>query len=335
MSWRPAIAILSIVLSAIVPIDPDGPLRSFVNVEVAPYVKGVTLEVPFTYVATNVETTNITIHLSSDEASDVLLYARAIVISGSFSSTVTVDGRFLNVDAAMLKFVAWGHQFHVQQQLGMQARQTIELELGASSPFQMTISNHGLIDQYGVTRYLKESLSFEGFDEMIERPYYLDISLGMLAFRVNSEAKLPVTVSLISLLIEDHQQNFSLLRRSVDYTHAYINLKANVIDGIYQLAYHEPLYVNPTTFISSYFPIVGFVATNRLFLPKDRYMTINPLRLKFRFSVSIGNIYHIAYEPLYHFDKALLGSCDSALYCVKTSDVAIDVGNWKEIIVNG
>jgi hypothetical protein len=335
MTARPVVAIVGIVLSSIVPIDPDPPIRAFVNVEVAPYPKGVALDIPFTYVSNMEEATNIAIYISNGEVTNLPLYVRAITISGSFSSTLAIDGRFLEGDMAAIHFVAWGQLFHQEQQLNIYARQTFNLGLGDKSPAQMTTVNHAIIDQYGVTRYLHESLSFSGFRATIERSLYVDIGLDMLSFNAQSEANLPVTIRLISLLIEDHQQNFSLLRRSVDQTHAYLNVRATLVDSTYRLHFQDALYVNPMTLISSYFPIAGFVATNRLFLPKDRYHDINPLRLRFQFKVTMGNIYDVDYESDYYFNQALLGSCSSSLYCVKTSNTTIDVGNWKEIIIDG
>jgi len=335
MTGRPVVAIVGIVLSSIVPIDPDPSIRAFVNVEVAPYPNGVTLDIPFTYVSNMEEATNIAIYISNGEVTNLPLYVRAITMGGSFSSTLTIDGCFLEGDLATIDFVAWGQLFHIEQKLNIHARQIFNLGLGDTSSAQMTTVNHAIIDQYGVTRYLHESLSFSGFTTMIERPLYVDISLDMLSFNAQSEANLPVNISLISLLIEDHQQNFSLLRRSVDQTHAYLNVRATMIDGTYLLTFQDALYVNPMTLISSYFPIAGFVATNRLFLPKDRYHDINPLRLRFQFKVTMGNIYNIDYEPEYYFNQALIGSCSSALYCVTTSNNPIDIGNWKEIIIDG
>ncbi len=328
VKYYPVIA--TILFASVGPIEPI--TRTFANIAVPPYRYRTPITIAFTYQTDVRENTMIEVYFTNSRYNHELLLARALENITSFQGSLSLPADLLSESHADLNFVASGSNFSLMQPLTIYQRQYVPINVSNETGHTyVTTANYATIDSSGAVNYLEESIAFSNFFPIIERDVYLIFDLGAINFMINPIDALNISVSKAQLIISDPYLNFPLLRRSDDGFGALFNYDIITMDDLYQLVLTERLFVDERTLLVSSFPIEGFIETRQIYLPKDRFSALKTMPLTLTFSLSLQNDYAIIYQPLVHYDRALIGSCQTAKYCLTTSWGTIDGGYWKDI----
>ncbi|HAV19564.1 MAG TPA: hypothetical protein DCX17_00880 [Firmicutes bacterium] len=329
------IAVFIIINYAIVgPIEPDDPIRQFINVFAPPYSGATAIEIPFTFESSIRESVTIEILFENDTYARQIIYTRSLDNIISFSSQVTIPSFLLHEEKCLLWLNARNSTFGISRPVAL--FHTTELKITEFQSEGLThavIANINYIDDESVSHLIEEEIWFEGFIATIETAYYGYLTLDNLRINLINPGNQPINFFNFTLRLGDTNHHFPLLRRSIDDAYVLLNLRPIYsIDG-YMLVIDETMYVHPTTFIMSDALIEGFVPSNRLYFPKDRFHELQTTFFIIEGEVTMYNTFSFTYKGLYYFNQALIGPCSHSVYCVTTSDEQKSIGAYEETII--
>jgi|GEM_PF-1465543 len=314
------------------PPDPEPLERLFFNVEGPPYHEAEEYLVNFKYRSPVAESTRFDIFFSSASYKDVLVYSLQVSRALDFAGSLTLPSFLMAGSSAALEFQATGYDFQIIQTLPLYRATRLNIAAFADVAVQsFGLANYCRIDETGTSVCLGEEITFEGYTALLSTDTYLALDLEPLRFRVSQPDGQPIRFFNGYLYIGDPFRALPLFPRTPDNLEAIVPLAIVAEEGGYGIGFTSTFYVEPTTFLTSLWPIGGFVPSAKLYFPKDRFRTLQNLAIQIVFDIAMHNTFAINYETTYFSEQALIGPCLEARYCVTTT-TGLTGGGVPEVV---
>jgi len=312
---------LAIMMAGIIVDPPDSEpyQRTFHDITCPPYSLGVAYPIVFHYRSQVAESTLLEVAFSAGPYQNVLVYSLSLARAQSFTGSFSIPAFLMNYPYGTVTFEATGYDFQFWQPLPIHAKTIVLVEdFDERDERVESIPNYALIDGDGVVYQRAESIVFKEFTHTIETPIYQRLDIETIHMVISQPDSQPIQFSNSYLLIGDPLRLLPLLPRSGDDKSARLPL-AFIKEGTdYRLSLANQFYVDPITFNPSIVPIAGYVPSAYLYLPKDRYKSMRMLSLRLSFDITMHNTFRIDYETSYFSDRAMIGGCQWAAYCITT-----------------
>ena len=158
------------------------------------------------------------------------------------------------------------------------------------------------------------SLNYDVFAN--EEYYQLDISNQSF----NYSCVKPFVYKTAELLYQDVNDIFPYLSKDRrGYIH--ISLKLTQTNNRLQFSFNDLFWVNPHTLQISESKRLGFIRTNKVYLPLGKKDILEGSTFKIKVSEAGVNSSSIEYELTYYSSNNLFGYCENSDYCIKGGNI--------------
>lgn len=307
------------------------------NLTIPPLEDGETYVVNFDYRAYSSGLLDLKVILNHETYHNIPIYQFYQEVNiGYIPFSFSLSGYLTILRDTVLTIVAIKNDKTVSKQVQISKKDQLLIYPHLSGSAYESFSSIAKIDELGNVSHIKERLSFNSFEPIVEQAYSLYFPLNVFTIKHNlSSLGYPLSSRLAELIIEDRYHIFPRLPKGESSNYRKLVLRYYLDNDHYHFSFESPLYVDKQTRMMSLQPEVGFHLTDKLYFPTNHHSEVQSLRFQIKlFDVGV-NDYQIDYQGTLFSNASYIGNPFSSFYSVTVTFSETDnIDDLKEIIID-
>lgn len=300
--------------------------NTFSEVSIFPMLYELHHEISFTYTVAPLENVRFTFIIEKSNRVRRTVYTKNIVSTGVWKDTFELFSNEANFTQTLTLHASTEHYGVATCTFPLTfLKEKPHIDLNYEDTYYMP-NSLSVIDSLGRVVVYHEKMKFVNFGKYYESlsNLYFDISNMVIEYESSYSDYLHIGTS-VEIGIIDFNNLFPRIEISKE-TNAKMFLGELTMsaDGIYIIRLNEKMYVDRNTHMMSRTKEEGYVETNKLYFPLNRFEDVKDMRFYVRIkNLGISKIEVLNYSnyiPL----KPYIGTCPTSSYCVKSSASNLD-----------